>query len=524
MRRTVPSLDQIARALLVHGARDAAVDLMEAVVARGGEERPRCEALLVAVRARPNDRVSGPPIALDAGLVEALAAQGRLVEAWAVTRGARVGHTVAGVEIAQALSLVMDPGGLEEPWLTRWTGIVAAGNAAEISSIEREVIAGKPVPPILLERMRIAWRLLKGFWSAAANEAPTVGLDPILRSHVGLQIQARDLPGALATLRAAAETSNVVLPVAMALARLLSAAERAQAEEGPGVASTMPLEGSSLALLQLRMGNFEDAERLLRKVVVGSPSDHVARDRLADVLVLRRALEGAATEEPEPLELAKTPAPDWLNKKVQRVTVEGWAASPQKGAPKAPPPSWNDDSEPSTSVIRPDEEAELHVKAGHPERAIPIYELLAQRYADKPRFKARLAEIRAMVEAAKSPKPAAMGLAAMARTAPAPTAGNGTSTAAAAAKAAPLGPAPTASAPAATDHPEDFDDEPTTVERWGAPPPPPQPLAAAKPPAPQPAIAAKPPGAAKPASTEAPIAAPAQQLALVPVRPIVRIR
>lgn len=403
MRRSLPSLDLIARALLVHGAREAAVDLMEAVVARGGEERPRCEALLSAVRARPTDRVSGPPIALDAGLVEALAAQGRLVEAWAVTRGARVGHSVAGVEIAQALSLVMEPGGLDEPWMTRWSTIVMSGSLAEITAIEREVIRGVAVPPAMLERMRIAWRLLKGFWSAAAHEStPHGGLEPEVRTRVAAKVTARDLPGALTLLRKEAETSPVALPIAMALARLLSAAERLLAEEGPEKSSTVPLEGAGLALLQLRMGNFEQAERFLRKIAVEQPADHVARDRLSDVLVLRRALEETTPSDEVPLELAKTPAPDWLNKRGRVASVEGWASA-QKAPPRSSSANWDDDG-PSTSVLRPDEEAELHVKAGHPDRAIPIYETLVKRYPDKPRFQARLTELRAL---APAPRPAA---------------------------------------------------------------------------------------------------------------------
>ncbi|MFO0681045.1 MAG: hypothetical protein U0234_03290 [Sandaracinus sp.] len=407
MRRSVPSLDQVARALLVHGAREAAIDLMEAVVQRGGDEKTRCEALLAAVRARPNDRVIGAPIALDAGLVEALAAQGRLIEAWAVTRGAKVGSTVAGVEIAQALSLVMEPSGLEEPWLQRWTTIVASGSLAEIAAIEREVVRGDDVPAVLLDRMRVAWRLLRGFWSSTASEGVS-GIDPALRASIAKKVTAHDLPGALALLRGAAETSPTVLPIAMALARLLSAAERVLAEEAPGSSSTVPLGGPAMALFQLRMGNFEDAEKQLRRIVVEQPNDHVARDRLADVLVLRRALDDAPVAEQEPLELAKTPAPDWLNKKGPRVSVEGWAAPPKAGAAKQGP-VWDDEEEGSTSVIRPDEEAELHVKSGHPERAIPIYELLVQRYPGRPRFATRLNELRVMVaaEAATAPTPAA---------------------------------------------------------------------------------------------------------------------
>lgn len=475
VRRSLPSLDQIARALLVHGARDAAVDLMEAVIARGGEERPRCEALLVAVRARPTDRVSGPPIALDAGLVEALAAQGRLVEAWAVTRGARVGHSVAGVEIAQALSLVMEAGGLDEPWLTRWTTIVKTGSIAEITAVEREVMRGVAVPPAMLERMRVAWRLLKGFWSAAANEsAPHGGLEPSVRAQVASKVAARDLPGALVLLRGAAESSPIALQVAMALARLLSAAERALSEDGgPEKSSTVPLEGASLALLQLRMGNFEDAERFLRKIAVEQPADHVARDRLSDVLVLRRALEDVTSDE-VPLELAKTPAPDWLNKRGRVASVEGWAAAQKPGTrPSSSSASWDEEDGPATSVLRPDEEAELHVKAGHLEQAIPIYELLVTRYPDKPRFHTRLAELRA--------------LAARPRTqAPAPA------------------PAPKSAAARASDtdrppaHPEFVLEGPTSVEPWRSPP-------------------------AAPRERQASPAA-SLDVAVVPVRPIVRIR
>ncbi len=406
MRRSIPSLDQVARALLVHGAREAAIDLMEAVVQRGGDEKPRCEALLAAVRARPNDRVVGAPVALDAGLVEALAAQGRLIEAWAVTRGAKVGSTVAGVEIAQALSLVMEPSGLEGAWLERWTSIVASGSLAEIAAIEREVVRGESVPAALLDRMRVAWRLLRGFWSSTAAEGAS-GIEPELRASVAKSLAAHDLPGALTQLRGAAEKSPGVLPIAMALARLLSAAERVLAEEAPTHAGTVPLGGPAMALFQLRMGNFEDAEKQLRRIVVEQPNDHVARDRLADVLVLRRAIEEAPAGDPEPLELAKTPAPDWLNKKGPRVSVEGWAAPPKPTAPKASG-TW-DEEEGSTSVIRPDEEAELHVKSGNPERAIPIYELLVQRYPGKPRFATRLNELRVIVAAAAAmaPTPAA---------------------------------------------------------------------------------------------------------------------
>jgi hypothetical protein len=247
-------------------------------------------------------------------------------------------------------------------------------------------------------------------------------------------------------------------------------------EEMPSKAGTVPLEGAGLALLQLRMGNFQDAERLLRGIVVSSPADHVARDRLSDVLVLRRAIEDVEGDEPEPLELAKTPAPDWLNKRGPRASPEGWAAAaPSKGASQSSSASWGDDEDGSTSVIRPDEEAELHMKSGHPERAIEIYEMLITRYPDKPRFRARLDEVRAMAARAVpvAPAPPAM----------------------------PAAPAATAAPPPAVEEHAfgDFEtDEMTSVEPWRAPPP--------RPPA-------------------APIAGTSTSVVnVVPIRPIVRVR
>jgi hypothetical protein len=400
MRRPLPSIEHVARALLVQGARDAAIDLLEAALARGGDDRPRCESLLNAVRSRPHDRVSGPPLALDAALVETLAAHGRLVEAWAVTRGASVGNTVAGVEIAAALASVMEPLDAPEPWRSRWLEIVATGNSAGITAIERQVLVGEVVPSSMIERLRIAWRLLRGYWSAAATDEVSVLLPPEVRRAVRERLDSRDLMGALATVRGSVEGAPGAAAVAMALARLIAATERLMSEEvparGPTQSSTLPLEGPGLALLQVRMGNFDEAERGFRRIVVERPADHVSRDRLADLLVVRRALED--DEQPdvssEAIALAKTPSPDWLNKRARKASVEGWASTTRPRA--SAPPSWSDDDA-STSVIRPDEQAELHIKAGAPEKALPIYKTLVAKYPDRPRFRARLAEVEAML-------------------------------------------------------------------------------------------------------------------------------
>lgn len=402
MRRPLPSIEHVARALLVQGARDAAIDLLEAAIARAADDRPRCEALLNAVRSRPHDRVSGPPLALDAVLVETLAAHGRLVEAWAVTRGASVGNTVAGVEIADALAAVMQPVDVPEPWRSRWMEIVATGSAPGITAIERQVLGGEVVPAALIERLRIAWRLLRGYWaSGAADDHASVPLPPEVRRAVRQRLETRDLIGALAAIRSAVESTPAAAPVAMALARLIAATERLISEEGPTRStngSTLPLEGPGLALLQVRMGNFDEAERGFRRIVVERAADHVSRDRLADLLVVRRAIDDPGDDDvdaaADALALAKTPSPDWLNKRVRKASVEGWASSTR--ARPSTTPSWSDDDQ-STSVIRPDEEAELHIKAGAPDKALAIYRRLVERYPDRPRFRARLTEVETML-------------------------------------------------------------------------------------------------------------------------------
>jgi hypothetical protein len=50
-------------------------------------------------------------------------------------------------------------------------------------------------------------------------------------------------------------------------------------------------------------------------------------------------------------------------------------------------------------VLRTDDEAELHLRAGRPDKAIALYQRLAARFPDHPRFAERAAEIQAEVDA-----------------------------------------------------------------------------------------------------------------------------
>ena len=133
MREVLPPMDNLARALLMRGAREPAMMLLKAAIRRGGDERARCESLLMAVQARPTDRVSGPPITLDAGLVESVAGSGRLYEAHAIALGADISRNVAGVEIAAALTEVFLPVDDWAPgWRVRWLDALASGGTVSL--------------------------------------------------------------------------------------------------------------------------------------------------------------------------------------------------------------------------------------------------------------------------------------------------------------------------------------------------------------------------------------------------------
>lgn len=406
--RPLPSLDHIARALLMRGSRDAAIALLEAVVARGGDDRPRCQVLLAALRARPTDRVSGPPITLDADLVEELASTGRIREAHAVAGGIDIARTALGVEIARALEHVCaDPHLLGPPWRERWEEVLGKGSLAALVALERDVASGVRAPPWLRERMEIAGRLLRGFSLTSSTDIkePPAQSGPELpddsrRVLAGL-IARRDLPGALREARKfAAASVPAASEIAIVLSRLLAAAERAQGGAEAISTATLPMEGPGLSLLQVRMGNLDEAEKGFRRIVLESASDHVSREHLSDLVALRRALappDGSVPPKraaPAAPEKDRTPAPEWLDKKKGKAGVEGWAARP-KPEPIGENPF---DDDPSTAVMRSDHEAELLLKAGHPERARRLYAELAARFPDNPRFGERLAQIEKMIE------------------------------------------------------------------------------------------------------------------------------
>lgn len=184
------------------------------------------------------------------------------------------------------------------------------------------------------------------------------------------RIAARDLPGALDVARAAARLDPEIAEIVAVLARIVVATERLLDEPIPGGGrSTIPLGGHGLALFQLRMGNLADAEQGFRQLVLEHASDGLARERLSDVVLLRRAITGSVDREPT----ATTPPVGWLDKRNARPAAAGWSVSAKPGGSSRPPPANEWDDEVSTNVIRPEQEAELLLRGGSPERALEIY-------------------------------------------------------------------------------------------------------------------------------------------------------
>lgn len=414
----LPPIDHVARALLMNGAREPAIALMESMARRGGPDGARCAALLSAVRARPTDRPTGPVIPLDSALVEALAASGMLPEARAVARGGRIAAK-GGVELAAALEQVHEdpPPALPEARRRAWAAVLAGSIEAAVA-LERE---GPALDAWLGPRVALASRLLRGFSVDAptASGSPLEGDSPALpapvRTALADKIAARDLPGALAVVRAAQGGDPTLGEIVAALARLVVATERLMEEtnEPAGRASTTPLGGHGLALFQLRMGNVADAERAFRRLVVEQANDHVARERLTDVILLRRAVDpssaglAGASGSDVPGAAEGAAASIVLDKKHARPAAAGWAAGGAGSKPpaRAPSPGGDWDQEIATSVMRPEQEAEMLLRGGRPERALEVLERLRAKDPDRAGLAARIEEIERMIEERAAPLP-----------------------------------------------------------------------------------------------------------------------
>jgi hypothetical protein len=391
MSRSLPPFDLIARALAGLGRVEDAIALLELAAARGGEEMARAQPLLLTLRARPDERWASPALRLDADLVEAIASEGRIAEAWVVGRAIDLGATVRGLELAQALGDVLSPVPPEEsPTAAALYAEALRGSALAAQRLTTTTGAS----PDLRRRARILVRLLRGFSSAPSAEGPSPIADPMVREVVVQLRERRDLAWGARALARIVERPGA-RPLYEDVALLAAAIDRAASEEGHGQAATAPLEGPAVALQYARMFDLEQAERALRRVVLERSDDRASATLLGALSRVRATLDASSEgrgAEPGPSSPPAAPPPDWLNKRARKASVEGWA-SPRRG----PTPVPYEDA--VTSVLRPDDEAELHVRAGRPDKAIALYRELAERFPHHPRFGQRAEELAAQVAA-----------------------------------------------------------------------------------------------------------------------------
>lgn len=306
----LPPTDHVARVLLKRGARDEAVALLRAAVARDPKERA-CAALLRAVEARPDASVYGPELAIDLSIVEAYARSGMLLEALAVLRGAGLESTIEGRHRQAQLEELLAPceDRSDQELLQVDEELRNGGAAVALSLLAERLARHGSLPPQARRRHEILSELL----IEGAEEAERLKSEhPIGRSPfataLARHLSRRDVDGALRTAREQLEQSPADLDaraVVEALERLVAAMKKASADmSGGSTFSTQPMTGHTVALFQLRMGNLSEAERYFRKLVLEEPLDDVARARLEDVQTVRRVIDGPLA----PPDLAPMPA------------------------------------------------------------------------------------------------------------------------------------------------------------------------------------------------------------------------
>ncbi len=280
----LPPTDHVARVLLSRGARDQAIALLQATIARDPGERA-CAALLRAVEARPDASVYVPDLAIDLKLVREYARRGMLREAIAILRGTELGERDGLDELKRLEELFAIVPRDDEA-----SGRLDRGDATGALAILRQRTVGAPW---LARAVAI---LQATATDGGAMGAGSQAAQSEFEAKVGVLIDQRDLRAAAAAARelSVASPSDMPLRVATAaLERLVSAIDAIEVDPEADFRSTQPMSGYPLAALQLRMGNLERGERVLRQVLEQDPNHRAARERLSDLETLRAARAAA---------------------------------------------------------------------------------------------------------------------------------------------------------------------------------------------------------------------------------------
>lgn len=376
-------MDDIARALLGRGALVSARELLAVVVARGGSDAARCRQELMRLDANPDEAHAVPNLVLSAELASEMAGDGRFREAQIVAR--TLEPSLRAIELLASLDRILAP--LPEGTSPHIASAFETARQRADRNLAQQLAQDPNASEEVRRRATLIVELRRGPSASASSDSSlervrTGRTHPAVSDAVRALLEHRDWARGESELRAlsahvgAGDVLTSVLQLREAMARLF------EEETGQGP-STVPLQGGSVAVFHLRMGNLAEAERTLRRVVLQDPSDARATSLLNDIDHLRGV---AARSQSVPPPAA--PTPDWLDKRGRKPSMEGWA--PSKRMPTPSPET----QEVVTSVMRPDEQAELHLRGGRVDKAIELYEHLAATYPDRPHFAQRAEEIR----------------------------------------------------------------------------------------------------------------------------------
>jgi len=335
----LPPTDHVARVLLKQGARDAALNLLRAAIARDPGEMA-CAALLKAVEARPDSSVYGPDMRLDVSMARTYARRGWLLEALALLQGARLTGISTGRELANELREILGPIPDDSPEDLREADaqIRRGGASVAMMTFDEYAATGRALPPWAERRHQLLSMLLLDAAPAARPSSEIHTMTPV-GTALQKNLEARDLKGALASAKAYLEknpSDHNAQAVVVALGRMVEAMGAINLEVDTAAMRTQPMTGVNVALFQTRMCNFDIAERMFRKLVISDPMDELARAHLDDVQTIKKALGAIVAPE---LEAPARPTVDPLRStaKARKDEMVGESTVNRRAPDKAPP-------------------------------------------------------------------------------------------------------------------------------------------------------------------------------------------
>ena len=311
-------MDDIARALLGRGALVSARELLAVVVARGGSDAARCRQELLRLDANPDEAHAVPNLVLSAELASEMASEGRFREAQIVAR--TLEPSLRAIELLASLERILAP-------LPPGTSphIASAFEAARQRG-DRNLAQQLAQDPNASEEVQCRATLIVGLFAgsprgegrrgpssssssdSSLERVRTGRTHPAVGDAVRALLEHRDWARGESELRAlsahvgAGDVLTSVHQLREAMVRLFDE----EAGQGP---STVPLQGGSVAVLHLRMGNLAEAELTLRRVVAQDPSDARATSLLNDIDHLRGVAARSQSAPPPAPPPAALPAP-----------------------------------------------------------------------------------------------------------------------------------------------------------------------------------------------------------------------